>query len=74
MQFFYFERLADGDCPAGVTVSKHEPLPDGEFGLDEYIWPLATLWFVAEDDFSADERGDAYAGVTTKAEMWKLAR
>lgn len=60
--FHFFDRVEDGK-PAGVTVSKNPELPEGDFKIDEYIWPKTntSLWFVVDDDFSEDERQSAYS-------------
>jgi hypothetical protein len=73
MKFYYFERQADGANPAGVTVSKTEALPDGDFKLDEYCWPGAALWFITNQAFTCDERQEAYLGLLHSPEMLKLA-
>ena len=57
--YFYPRKAYRGD-PAGITVSKRSMLPDGEFGITEYAWGNVSLWFVNEDEFSADERQSAY--------------
>jgi hypothetical protein len=59
-QVWFHQRLADGETPAGCTVSRQEKLPDGDFRITEYEWPLATLWFVDSDKFTSDERQAAY--------------
>lgn len=67
MKFFYFDRDERPGKPAGVTVSKHPTLPDGDFRITEYKWPrafgyprYAALWFVEADRFTADERECAF--------------
>ena len=57
---WYHFRAAEGDAPAGITVSKTARLPDGDFGLTEYRWGPTELWFVDGDGFTADERQAAY--------------
>ena len=74
MKFFYFERQSGGPTnPAGVTVSKTEQLPDGDFQLDEFCWPNATLWFITDHGFTADERQEAYQGLHHSPEMLAIA-
>ena len=58
---FFFPRVASGDTPAGVTVSRTRELPDGEFQLDEYEFADGVLWFVHEHGFSQFERNIAAA-------------
>lgn len=55
-KLYFHNRLADDDCPAGLTVSKNEKLPPGDFRITEYKWPDVVLWFVDADEFTADER------------------
>jgi hypothetical protein len=57
---WFFDRAADDDNPAGVTVSKKDMLPDGDFGITEYCWGDVSLWFVDHDRFTPDERQAAY--------------
>ena len=64
MEAYFFERQGDAITEAGMTVSKNPALPDGDFQIDEFTWPDATLWFVASDKFTADERQLIY-------EKWK---
>lgn len=59
VNYYFFERLADGSNPAGITVSKQEKLPRGNFIVDEWLWGNAALWFVRGDKFTADERNVA---------------
>lgn len=66
-QLFFFERIATEDTPAGYTVSKLSTLPAGDFKITEYQWGKVILWFVDADNFSADEREEAYRG-------WKALR
>ena len=74
MKFYYFERQADGEnAPAGVTVSKNEHLPEGDFRLTEYGWGPINLWFVGIDKFSEDERQLAYQGLLENEEFLLLA-
>lgn len=58
--FHLFNRMADGQNPAGTTVSKQPELPAGDFRITEYKWPRMTLWFVDADRFTADERQAVY--------------
>lgn len=58
--FHYFPRMAEPGKPAGMTVSKTEPLPDGDFRITEYTWVGVTLWFIDHHDFTEDEREAAY--------------
>ena len=55
-QVYYFQRGVTDDCEAGLTVTRQSKLPDGDFIIDEYCWGDFKLWFVADDDFTADER------------------
>ena len=63
-KFYYLARQADGENPAGLTVSKNDELPEGDFKLTEYCWgwgeASVSLWFVDADDFSEDERQLAF--------------
>ena len=67
MNIYFSERLPTGDDPGGVTVSKHTPLPDGDFKITEYIWPDVTLWFVDNDKFSAVQMEAARSAFTHQA-------
>jgi hypothetical protein len=60
MDFYFHKRIADDKTPAGLTVSKHSNLPEGDFGITEYVWPDKVLWFLDRDEFNADERQSAY--------------
>lgn len=57
---WFHDRVADGANPAGITVSRNEQLPGGDFGLTEYCWGPVSLWFVDDDGFDADSRECAY--------------
>ena len=63
-KFYYFTRLPNDGNPGGITVSKQETLPAGDFRITEYRWGRewsgASLWFVDADRFTADERQEAY--------------
>ena len=63
MKFHYFERQEDGPNPAGVTVSKSDELPDGDFEITEYVWGVTSLWFINDDHFSADERQGCFQAI-----------
>ena len=53
-------RMPCGAVPGGMTVHK-TPLPkQGDFTITEYLWGETALWFVDADDFSDDERQEAY--------------
>lgn len=56
----YFERQADGETPAGFTVSKKPDLPEGDFRITEFSWNNLSLWFIDADRFTADERQNSY--------------
>ena len=59
-RFYFFQR---GGKTPGVTVSKSESLPDGDFKLTEYVFQnhgYVELWFVDQDRFTASERWAAY--------------
>lgn len=59
--FWFHDRLGDGAAhPAGITVSKRQKLPDGDFRITEYCWGGVSLWFVDGDAFTDDERQEAY--------------
>ena len=62
---YFIERRAYGDAPAGITVTKKQPLPEGDFRVTEYVWQgraaYVELWFVDADEFTADERQIAYS-------------
>tara|TARA_Y100000034_G_scaffold6676_1_gene7347 strand:- start:6529 stop:6798 length:270 start_codon:yes stop_codon:yes gene_type:complete len=60
MNVHFHTRLADGNCPAGTTVSKKAQLPAGDFRITEYCWGKVTLWFVDADQFTADQRQASY--------------
>lgn len=72
--FYFHKRLADGDTPAGYTVSKKSELPNGDFRITEYKWPDANLWFVDEDEFDADERQDVYLSYKNEELNYELRR
>jgi hypothetical protein len=63
MKFHFYQRREEPGKPAGVTVSKKPALPKGDFGITEWIWGPTVLWFVDDDEFTADERQAAYEGV-----------
>ena len=73
----FIPRMPDGDSPGGLTVSKNIRLPDGEFQLNSFTWATADgpvrLWFVAVDNFTADEREAAYQVVKRKRELMEWA-
>jgi len=69
LKFYYFERQAHGTDSAGVTVSKTETLPSGDFQVDEFCWPDVSLWFIADQSFSADERQEAYRRFTAEERL-----
>lgn len=56
MLYVKHDRMATADCPTGVTISRRQKLPKGDFMITEYSWPWVTLWFVDADKFTADER------------------
>jgi hypothetical protein len=58
--FYFKERSATERHPAGWTVSKRDPLPAGDFRINEFGWGQVSLWFVAADRFTAEERQEAY--------------
>ena len=64
MGFWFYNRIGLPDHPAGITVSKHETLPVGDFQITEYTWDSVSLWFVDADRFTADERQLAYVMFT----------
>lgn len=66
MNAYFFERLAAPDAPGGITVSKQHKLPDGYFAIEEFTWGSVSLWFVAEDHFTADERQAAFESLRVR--------
>lgn len=64
---FFIGRVASGDTPAGITVSRTHDLPEGEFQLDEYVFRDGSLWFIRDHSFSASERAVAAAQLTSPA-------
>jgi hypothetical protein len=69
---YVFAREAYKGAPAGLTVTKHEALPVGEFGLTEYTWDDLDLWFVDGDEFSDDERQAAYEAVKLHVALGRI--
>lgn len=65
MTIYFFERLESEYYPAGLTVSKNDVLPDGDFLITEFSWGGCTLWFIDADEFTDDERQTAYEAVIT---------
>ncbi len=63
MKLWFHNRLPEPGKPGGVTVSKRETLPAGDFGITEYCWPDRSLWFVDSDNFTANERQAAHYGL-----------
>ena len=61
-----FDRLEYGRV-VGQTVTKRAALPDGEFQIDEYVWPDRTIWFVQSDNFTEDEREAVYEALKEQA-------
>jgi hypothetical protein len=55
----YFFWLRHGAHP-GVTVTKQDWLPPGDFKITEYCWGEDVLSFLDADRFTDDERQDAY--------------
>ncbi len=74
MNAYFFERQTDGRNPAGVTVSKAEKLPGGDFQLTEFTWPDCTLWFLDDDDFTEDEREACRVYVLDNPAFGRLAK
>ena len=68
----FIPRLPDGDVPGGLTVSKNLHLPD-VFQITEAIWGDVRLWFVTQDNFTADDREAAYQQVLRKPELMQWA-
>lgn len=64
-EFYCYPRMATGNSPSGITISKCRPLPSGDFGITEYSWGSLSLWFVDDDEFTADERQIAYMAYVT---------
>jgi hypothetical protein len=62
MDYYCFHVRAESEgTPEAITVSKTYDLPEGNFGITEYIWGDIRLWFVDADEFTADERQQALA-------------
>jgi hypothetical protein len=59
-KFWFHRRAPVGNAPEGITVSKTQDLPAGDFAITEYCWGDTCLWFVDDDKFSADERQEAF--------------
>lgn len=57
---YFFMRDATDDVPSGWTVSKRKKLPKGDFRATEYVWGPTSLWFVDQDNFTEEERQQAY--------------
>lgn len=53
---YFHNRVAVGDVPAGITVSRQSKLPSGDFRITEYVWGPTSLWFLDKDKFTAEER------------------
>ena len=60
MKFFFHERNVEDRSEPCFVVSKRESLPDGVFPATPFKCDAATLFFVYEDDFTIDERQEAY--------------
>ena len=60
MKFYFFEREADKETEAGLTISKKPVLPETNFRITDYGWPHVKLWFVDNDKFTATERQFAF--------------
>lgn len=58
--FWFHDRVGSDGQIEGITVSKNEKLPSGEFELTEYLWGDVSLWFVKADGFSEGQRQSAY--------------
>lgn len=72
-KFHYFARVGEPGKPAGTTVSKTGSLPDGQFRITEYTWRTVSLWFINQQNFTADERQYAHCefhGMCSD-EVWK---
>lgn len=54
-----FVRKKAPGSPAGLTVTKRDKLPDGDFLITGYLWGECALWFVHDDYFTAAEREEA---------------
>jgi len=65
VRFYFWPRQGE---PAGITVTKRDSLPDGDFGITEYCWGDASLWFLDADEFTADERQEAYLAAARQGE------
>lgn len=57
-EVFFYPRAATDTVPAGMTVSKQSTLLErkDDFVITSYSWGDVELWFVDEDEFTADER------------------
>lgn len=60
---YFHERQPFEGNPGGVTVSKTEALPQGDFGITEFFWDDVTLWFIDDHHFTPDEREEARMAV-----------
>lgn len=72
--FCFHNRLRSGDVPAGITVSRSETLPVGDFTATEYCWGSVSLWFVDSDKFTKDERQKAYQAFSCMPKKRKAKR
>lgn len=73
MTLYFFQRKPGESSPGGVTVSKTEELPDGDFRVTEFYWGKTSLWFVDDHHFSASERQEAYKSLAKSHELMQLA-
>ena len=54
--------------PPGITVSKSNTLPEGDFTITEYTWEGHSLWFIDKDNFTEDERENAFSSLSLLGE------
>lgn len=74
MTAYFFERQPNGPNPGGVTVSKSETLPEGDFALTEFTWPDCVLWFIDDHKFTANEREESRCAALSNSYLRELAK
>ena len=77
--YFHERQPREGD-PGGVTVTKRGKLPVGDFQLNDSKWPALlglgdiTMWFVSQDEFTPEEREQAFEVMLEDPELIALAK
>ena len=68
MRIYVYHRPEDRETgtPAGLTISRRDKLPDGEFTITEYRWDSVRFWFVDQDHFTDDERQKVYDSIQAR--------